>query len=281
MGDDRHHERMIKMAIKNEMIRRLRQDCKILMDVKIPKALENISDEKGVNTYRNLTKALAENIKLIEELESENYILTIGNEDTPFSDINKGVKRNIINHVKARVGDNVVVLPEFAKLTHISSNDEFGNGMYIKGVLKDDTSEKLPLLPKIKMDLSTENTDDDNKYIWFKKLVGSIVNNRDTTSQVTIPVTEATRGVGKTTLLVEEALDNNGVVVTSSRNLCDYIKDFISKDVKVVYKESDLKLIPNSTPLYIEEMVIWDDIIKHIVEKHPYLRFKYYSYEIK
>lgn len=66
-------ERMIKMDIKNEMVKRLRQDCETLINVKIPRALENISDEKGVNTYRNLTKALADNIKLIEEYEKPEW----------------------------------------------------------------------------------------------------------------------------------------------------------------------------------------------------------------
>lgn len=61
------------MDIKNEMVKRLRQDCETLINVKIPKALANISDEKGANTYRNLTKALADNIKLFEEYEKPEW----------------------------------------------------------------------------------------------------------------------------------------------------------------------------------------------------------------
>lgn len=61
------------MDYKQEMIKRLKEDCEVLIDKKIPKALENISDDKGINTYRNLTKALAENIKVIEECEKEEW----------------------------------------------------------------------------------------------------------------------------------------------------------------------------------------------------------------
>ena len=61
------------MDYKQEMIKRLKEDCKVLIEKKIPKALENISDDKGVNTYRNLTKALADNIKVIEEKEKEEW----------------------------------------------------------------------------------------------------------------------------------------------------------------------------------------------------------------
>lgn len=61
------------MDYKQEMIKRLKEDCKVLIEKKIPKALENISDDKGVNTYRNLTKALADNIKVIEEYEKEEW----------------------------------------------------------------------------------------------------------------------------------------------------------------------------------------------------------------
>lgn len=61
------------MDYKQELVKRLKEDCEVLMKNKIPKALENISDDKGVNTYRNLTKALADNIKLIEEYEKEEW----------------------------------------------------------------------------------------------------------------------------------------------------------------------------------------------------------------
>lgn len=61
------------MDCKQELVKRLKEDCEVLMKNKIPKALENISDDKGVNTYRNLTKALADNIKLIEEYEKEEW----------------------------------------------------------------------------------------------------------------------------------------------------------------------------------------------------------------
>ena len=57
------------MDYKQELVKRLKEDCEVLMKNKIPKALENISDDKGVNTYRNLTKALAENIKVIDEYD--------------------------------------------------------------------------------------------------------------------------------------------------------------------------------------------------------------------
>lgn len=56
-------------SIKEKMVDKLKKDCEILLDYKIPDALKNIKDEKGVGTYRNLTKALADNIKLIEEYD--------------------------------------------------------------------------------------------------------------------------------------------------------------------------------------------------------------------
>lgn len=61
------------MDCKQEMIKLLKEDCKVLIEKKIPKALENISDDKGVNTYRNLTKALAENVRLIDEYEKSEW----------------------------------------------------------------------------------------------------------------------------------------------------------------------------------------------------------------
>lgn len=77
------------MDIKNEMLKRLRQDCETLLITKIPRALENISDERGVNTYRNLTKALADNIKLIEEYDYQ----LMYSEYTDVTDENKPVKQ--------------------------------------------------------------------------------------------------------------------------------------------------------------------------------------------
>ena len=57
------------MDYKQEMVKRLKEDCKMLIEKKIPKALDNAIDDRGVGTYRNLTRALAENIRLIEEYD--------------------------------------------------------------------------------------------------------------------------------------------------------------------------------------------------------------------
>lgn len=57
------------MDYKQEMVKRLKEDCKVLIEKKIPKALITVNEDKGINTYRNLTKALAENVKLIDEYD--------------------------------------------------------------------------------------------------------------------------------------------------------------------------------------------------------------------
>lgn len=59
------------MNFKEEVVKRLKSDCEYLIKTKLPKALENIGDDKGVNTYRNLIKALADNIKLIDEYTND------------------------------------------------------------------------------------------------------------------------------------------------------------------------------------------------------------------
>ena len=80
------------MDYKQEMIKRLKEDCKTLIDKKIPKALDNAVDDRGVGTYRNLTKALAENIKLIEEYD---WKLMYSEYTTTTTDANGDTKKQI------------------------------------------------------------------------------------------------------------------------------------------------------------------------------------------
>lgn len=105
------------MDIKNEMVRRLKSDCETLLNVKIPKALDNISDEKGINTYRNLTKALADNIKLIEEYDQYGLV----------ADTIKG-------YVKLPEGYTVVNVHD--KENHHSLSKYFNNRLHLTPIQK-------------------------------------------------------------------------------------------------------------------------------------------------
>lgn len=155
--------------IKEQLVKRLKDDCDILINVKIPKALENISDEKGVNTYRNLTKALSDNIRLIEEYdwnmmydecetdkgkhvsvweqngrgEIRNHKLLCGyglTADIINGDINNTksqFERNVTNLISSYSGDERIIIPTsealrgFGKTTFLIKQAIKNDGIYV------------------------------------------------------------------------------------------------------------------------------------------------------
>lgn len=180
------------MNYKQEMVKRLKDDCEILIEKKIPKALENVNDEKGqgINTYRNLTKALAENIKLIEEYE---------NDYKPMWSIYKtGVNQDSLT-------PQVAVWMQNSN-GDISSHQVFDIDYNIKG----DTANG-------KLNYNLERDNNNNYYKVWKRNMELLIH-ADGNEKITIPTSDAIRGIGKTTFLLEQAIKNDGLYVSKNRS---------------------------------------------------------------
>ena len=54
--------------LKQKLVERLKKDCEVLLNEKMPKVLDSI-ETKGDGTYRNLINALGNMMKLIEEYD--------------------------------------------------------------------------------------------------------------------------------------------------------------------------------------------------------------------
>lgn len=241
------------MDYKQEMIKRLKEDCKVLIEKKIPRALENVNDEKGqgINTYRNLTKALADNIKLIEECEKEEWkpmwsIYRTDDESQPGK-----TKSQVAVWMQNNKGD-------------ISSHSIFDIDYEMKETIDSDGVS----------DITFDKIEGRNRYDIFEETLSNLIELFTMNNQITIPVSEVTRNVGKTTFLVNRAIENNGVVIVGHSYKVNYIKEYINKDVEVICSKNRIAHFPKDTPFYIDEEVSWDEI-KHEAEKHPYVRLKY------
>ena len=238
------------MDYKQELVKRLKEDCEVLMKNKIPKALENIYDDKGVNTYRNLTKALADNIKVIEEYEKEEWKLMWSIYRTDDKTNPKKTKSQVAVWMQNDKGD-------------IDNHQVFDIDYEIKENIVDGIGN-----------ITFEKIEGRNRYDIFEETLSNIIELFTMNNQITIPVSEVTRNVGKTTFLVNKAIENNGVVIVGHSYKVNYIKEYINKNVEVVCSKNGIAHFPKDTPFYIDEEVSWDEI-KHEAEKHPYVRLKY------
>lgn len=238
------------MDCKQELVKRLKEDCEVLTKNKIPKSLENISDDKGVNTYRNLTKALADNIKLIEEYEKEEW--------KPMWSIYRTDDKTNPGKTKSQVA----VWMQNDK-GDIDNHQVFDIDYEVKENIVDGISN-----------ITFEKIEGRNRYDIFEETLSNIIELFTMNNQITIPVSELTRNVGKTTFLVNKAIENNGVVIVGHSYKVNYIKEYINKNVEVACSKNGIAHFPKDTTFYIDEEVSWDEI-KHEAEKHPYVRLKY------
>lgn len=260
------------MDIKEKMVRSLKNDCDVLLSTKIPKALENISDEKGVNTYRNLTRALAENVKLIEELEKDDYKPMWSIYET---DANEG-----------NLTPQVAVWMQNGK-GDISNHQVFDIDYGIKADAIDGGETECDLrttlvelirdtIHECNIDKSCNAVFDKNdKFKDFEENLKSVIENFSINGKIIIPTSEAIRGVGKTTFLVKQAIENDGVYVGASieqsRNAQRIAQIMFGRELQTL-KYNGCAKIAYKKPLYIDEGV---DLNRFELDKSKYVAFKY------
>lgn len=235
------------MNIKEEMVKRLKNDCNVLINKKMPMALTVANDDRGVGTYRNLTKALAENIKLIEEYDYKlmySEYTTGENKQKQVAVWEQNSNGDIRNH---KVWDV--------------------NGYGLKADYVNGKASK-----------QESNLD---WLIQFERNIDSVVDNFSVNEKVIIPTSEAFRCVGKTTYLLKKAFENDGIYICRNKIMSDIAMEkartIFGHRVDSAYfveelkEDSPLKFTSNRK-LYIDEGV---DLSRINLEDNKYVIFKY------
>lgn len=122
-----------------------------------------------------------------------------------------------------------------------------------------------------------------NKYEDFKENILSLVENFSQDGKIIIPTSDAIRGVGKTTFLLEQALKNNGIYVCGSRNKEKYASEIAYRmfgEIPSIITFNNItgRIIPyvrsgrDEEVLYIDEDI---DLDKIDLENNKYVAFKY------